>query len=146
MWARASFEAQIFGWWDAFGRPWWVGRFGLGVSCHWKYLWLQGAVSPGFNSLWRGWVYRLAPEAPLLGECQWGPRHFWKCRAHVGSGPAPEPTLKNALCHTRPVDGTEDNTSSDSLLLSLMIEFHHFFQYKRCENVDISWYSCRVVH
>ena len=24
---------------------------------------------PGFNPLWRGWVYRLAPEAPLSEAC-----------------------------------------------------------------------------
>ena len=39
---------------------------------------------------------------PSWGECQRGPRHFWKCRTHLGSGSAPRPTLKKALCHTCP--------------------------------------------
>ena len=43
-----------------------------------------------------------------LGECRRGLRHFWSRRARVDSGPAPGPTLKKALCHTRPVSGTED--------------------------------------
>ena len=67
-------------------------------------------LTPGFNPLRRHWTYCPAPEAPLLGECRWGPRHFWKYRARVGSGPVPGPTLKEALCHTRPVDGTEDKS------------------------------------
>ena len=68
----------------------------------------KGAVSPGFNPLRRGWVYCLVPEAPLLGECRRSPRHFWKYWARVSYGPAPGPTLKKALCHTRPLGGTED--------------------------------------
>ena len=55
-----------------------------------------------------GWVYRPTPEAPLLGQCWQCLRHFWKCQARVGFGPAPGLTLKKALCHTHPVGGTED--------------------------------------
>ena len=51
-----------------FGRPWCDGRFRSGVSCQWIYFWPQWAVFPGFNPLRRGWVYRPAPEAPLLGD------------------------------------------------------------------------------
>ena len=54
----------------------------------------SGGRSQGFNPLRRGWVYRLAPGVPLLEKCWQSPGHFWKCRARVGSGPAPEPTLK----------------------------------------------------
>ena len=53
----------------------------------------SGERPTGFNPIRRSWVYRPAPEAPLLGECRRGQRHFWKCRARVGSGPAPGPTL-----------------------------------------------------
>ena len=49
-------------------------------------------------------------RGPFLGECRRGLRHFWKCRARVGYASAPEPTLKNALCHTRPLGGTEDKS------------------------------------
>ena len=95
-------RCDISSWWNTFGRPWCDARFRSGVSCH----------PPGLNPLRRGWVYRPAPEALLLGECRRGPRHFWKCRACVGFGPAPGPTLKKALRYTRPVDGTEDKISS----------------------------------
>ena len=39
------------------------------------------AISTGSNPLRRGWVYRLAPEAALLGKCRRGPRHFFACQA-----------------------------------------------------------------
>ena len=90
-----------------FDWPWSDGRFRSGVSCHWIYFWPKGTVPPGFNLLWRSWVYCLAPEAPLLGECWRGPRYFWKCQTRVGFYSAPRPTLKKALCHTCLVGGTE---------------------------------------
>ena len=31
---------------------------------------------------------------PFLEECKQDPKYFWKCRACVGYGPAPGPTLK----------------------------------------------------
>ena len=91
-----------------FGRPWCDERFRSDVSCHWIYLWPKGEVPLGFNTLRRGWVYHPVPEAPLLQECRRGPRHFWKCQARVGFGPAPGPTLIKDLCHIRPVGETED--------------------------------------
>ena len=30
---------------------------------------------------------------PYLEECQWGPRHFWSGRAHLGYSPVPGPIL-----------------------------------------------------
>ena len=69
--------SNISCWWNTFGRSWCDGRFRSGVSCHWIYLWTHWAVPPGFKPLWRGWVYRPAPEASLLGECRRGSRHFW---------------------------------------------------------------------
>ena len=74
----------------------------------------SGAVPPGFNPPRRGEVYRLVP---FLGECRRGPRHFWDCRARVGSGPEPGPILKKALCNTRPVGGTEENTARNMFIL-----------------------------
>ena len=47
------------------------------------------------------WRLRL----PYLGKCRWVPRHFWECCARLRYGPAPGPTLKKALCHTRPFGG-----------------------------------------
>ena len=46
----------------------------------------QGAVPPGSNPPWRGWVYRLALEVPLFGGMLMGSRHFWN---RLGYGPTP---------------------------------------------------------
>ena len=62
----------------------------------------QGAVTPGFNALRRGKVYSLVPEAPFLGECRRGPRHFWSRQTRVVYGLAPRPTSKMALSDTCP--------------------------------------------
>ena len=61
----------------------------------------SGGRPPGLNPLWRGWVYRPAPEAHRKRECRRGLRHFWNCLTHVGFSSATEPTLKIALCHIR---------------------------------------------
>ena len=46
-----------------------------------------------------GWVYRPAPKAPLIMECQRGRRHFLGMRARVGYGPVPGPTKKSLVPH-----------------------------------------------
>ena len=72
----------------------------------------SGGLSPRALTLLGGpsfitWYLR----CPFLGECQWGPRHFWKCqlmgprhcweyRPCLGYCPVPRPTLKKAMCHT----------------------------------------------
>ena len=76
-----------------FGRPWCDGRFRSGVSCHWIYLWPQGAVSPGFG------VGLIA----FLEECRWGLRHFLEMPGACELRPCARTPLKKALCHTRPV-------------------------------------------
>ena len=135
-------RSDISSWWDTFSRPWCDGRFKSGVSCHCIYLWSQGAVLPGFNPFRRGWVYHPVPEAPLLEDCRWGPRHFWKCRARVSPSPAPGPTLKKALCHTRPVGGTEDkhHPLPTHMLTSLSMDF---YCYRRIETIEmtLSWFK-----
>ena len=77
-------------------------------SCHWIYLWPQGAVPPGFNPLRRGWVYRPAPEAPLLRGMPTGSEAFLEMPGACGLRPCAWPHPKKALCHTRPVGGTDD--------------------------------------
>ena len=47
-------------------------------------------------------------RCPFFGECHWGLRHFWSCWACLDYSPAPRPTEKKALCHTRLVSGTND--------------------------------------
>ena len=68
----------------------------------------SGAVPPGFNPLRRGWVYRPAPKAPLLRGIPTGSGAFLEmpgaCELRTCAWTHP----KKALCHTRPVGGTED--------------------------------------
>ena len=51
-------------------------------------------------------VWRL--RRPSFGECRRGLRHFWECWACLGYVLVLGPTLKKALCHTRPVGWTEE--------------------------------------
>ena len=45
----------------------------------------QGAVPLGFHTHWRGWVYRLTPEAPhSLEETRRSPRHFSSWQTRLG--------------------------------------------------------------
>ena len=71
----------------------------------------QGAVPPGFNPLWRGWVYRPAPEAPLFRGMPTGSEAFLELPLVLGFGPATGPTLKTALCHIRTLVGRRINTA-----------------------------------
>ena len=74
-----------------------MGGFRSDVSCHWMYLWPQGAVPPGFNPLWRGWVYRLAPEAPLLRGMPTGSEAFLEMPGACGIRPCTWPHPKKGL-------------------------------------------------
>ena len=72
-----------------------TARFQSGVPQQWRYLGLQAGPSPSVLTLSRGvrlnaWRMR----QPSLGEFRRGQRYFSNCRARVGCGPAPEPTLK----------------------------------------------------
>ena len=72
-----------------------------GVPRHWRYpLASGGHPSLGFKPLQRGWVYRLAPEAPRKGKCRRGPKHFWNCLTRMGSGPATGSTLYGLVPHS----------------------------------------------
>ena len=85
--------------------------FWSGVPHQWIHLSPQGVIPPNFNPPRRGYVYRLAPEAPCKGECRWGPRHFWNCWTRLGYSPVTGPRLKMALCHTRTLVGRMTNTA-----------------------------------
>ena len=67
-----------------------------------EFLWPQGAIPS-----W-GWVYCLAPEAPLIRGMPTGRRYFGRCRTRVSFGPATKPTLKNGLVPHSCVGGTYD--------------------------------------
>ena len=110
-----------------FGRPWYQ-RHGSGRMCH-----VPGCGGrprlPGAGA-GEAWHSRSAAETdiprasgnrpqvltligrarfiPFLGGCRRGLRHFWECRRCLGYGPAPRPTLKKTLCHTRPFGGACD--------------------------------------
>ena len=101
-----------------FSRPWclihWSGWMCLGFGSCQSSLLDAGAgethhlclavktdtpwVSIGSHLHRQGSVYRLAPEASLLKECQWGWMRFWNCRACVGFVPAPGSHTKKGSC------------------------------------------------
>ena len=61
----------------------------------------------GSNSLRRGYVYHLVPEAHPFGMPT-GPKAFLDCRTCLDNDPAPGTILKKALCRIRLVGGTYD--------------------------------------
>ena len=77
------------------------------------FLWLQGGGRPpGFNSLWRGWVYRPMPEAPLFKRgMPTGPDAFLELPVVLSFGSATGPALKIALCHILTLVGRRINTA-----------------------------------
>ena len=62
------------------------------------YLWPQGAVPPDFNPLRRGWVYCLAPEAPLLKGMPTGSEAFLEMPGACGLRPCAWPHPKKRPC------------------------------------------------
>ena len=64
----------------------------------WPWLTLfgrQGAVLSG-----NVWFIALCPRRTFLEEGRRGPRHFWNHRGCLGNCFAPDPDVKNTLCHT----------------------------------------------
>ena len=55
--------------------------------------------------LGRVWFMAWCLRRPFLGECQRGPRHFWRRVWATALRPVPP---KKALYHTRPLSGTYD--------------------------------------
>ena len=75
----------------------WYQRHGSGRMCYVSGYSRQSRLihwASGFKPSWRGKVYRLAPEAPLLRECRLGTRHFWEYWARLDNGPTPELALE----------------------------------------------------
>ena len=71
-----------------------------------------GGRPPGFNSLWRGWVYRPMPEAPLFKRgMPTGPDAFLELPVVLSFGSATGPALKIALCHILTLVGRRINTA-----------------------------------
>ena len=68
----------------------------------------QGAVPPDSNSTWRGWVYRLAPEALLIREMPTDPKAFLDPLGVSRLRTCAQTHLKKALYHIRPFGGTLD--------------------------------------
>ena len=58
---------------------------------------LRGAVPPGFNPLRRGWVYRPAPEAPILRGMPTGSEAFLEMPGVCGLRSCTWPHLKKGL-------------------------------------------------
>ena len=57
----------------------------------------SGGRPPGFNPLRRGWVYRPAPEAPLLRGMPTGSEAFLEMPGACGLGPCAWPHPKKSL-------------------------------------------------
>ena len=102
-----------------FGRPCWsvheFGRMypGSAEEAHLtQILEPEKAVPPGSNHPWKGKVYCLAPEAPLFWRMPTGSEAFLEPPSVSGLLLFAWTRLKNSLCHTRPVGGTNDKTSS----------------------------------
>ena len=104
--------------WVAFGRPSYLWAVLPSVPQQWRFPPASGGDPPGLLPPPGGWVYCLAPEAPLKGECRRGRRYFWLCRTRVDFGPATGPTLKTALCHIRALVGRIDKYQRSTRTLS----------------------------
>ena len=77
----------------------------------------QGAFPLGFYLLREGWVYRPAPEAPLIRGMPTGPRAFLETAGCVwATALHPKPTIKKALCHTCPFGGAGNKYRFPGLL------------------------------
>ena len=78
-----------------------AGRFTSGRVCLGTgvFLWPQEAIPPRFYPLRRGWVYCLAPEAPLIRVMPTGPNVFLAMPDAYRLQPCNRPPLKTALCH-----------------------------------------------
>ena len=73
----------------------WFQRQSVEVCLDWHTR-ASGVVPPGSNPLERAKYITRHLRRPFLGECRWGPRHFWECQACLGYGPASDPP-KNGL-------------------------------------------------
>ena len=128
------FQSAEFSWWDTL-RPAEMSAVMIwsGVSRLWTYLVPQEAVPPGFNPLWRAYIYRLELEAsPFLGECRRGPRHFRECQERLGYGPASGPTLQKACATLSRLVGWSTNSAGISYKM-LKLEY---IRLMGIENVD----------
>ena len=107
----------------------WCQQHGSGMVCHvtGHTLNLRGLSHQALTLLrvvrFIAWCLR----GPFLGEYQWGPRHFWSHQACLGYSPVPRPTLKKALCLTRPDGGTVDKYQEESHLSSFFKNFYSIF-------------------
>ena len=77
----------------------------------------SGDRPPGSNPLWRGWVYRLAPEAPLFRGMPTRPEAFLEPPGASGLRSCAQTHIKKALCHTCPIDGTVNKYRAISAIL-----------------------------
>ena len=80
----------------------------------------QGAFPPGFYLLWEGWIYRPAPEAPLIRGMPTGRGHFWKLPDACGLRPCTRTHHKKALCHTCPFGGASNKYHSPAFWLGCL--------------------------
>ena len=79
---------------------------------------------------------------------------------HLGYGPVPVPTLRKALCHTRPVGGTADkyrcsllgnrkNIEEEKVGITSVLKRRTYIQNKNVRTADRSgllWFLCLMAY
>ena len=73
---------------------------------------------------------------PFLKECQRVQRHLRKCRVCLGDTPAPGPTFKKALYHTRPPGGTYDKYRPNYVLFRHPVRVIDYNQHYRHQSTQ----------
>ena len=84
------------------------------VPHHCNFLWLQGAVRPGFYSLRKVRFIAWHLRRPFYEECRLGLGYFRKCWARLGCSAAPWPTLKRPCAAFLQSVGRIINTASQT--------------------------------
>ena len=88
---------------------------------------LRGPSPQAFTSFGRVGELPGAWGAPNQGNADGAVGIFGKCRARVGYGPAPGPTIKKALCHTFPLGGASNKYRKSISVLSEQYEICYLF-------------------
>ena len=97
-----------------------TARFRSGVPRHLRSLWPQGSIPQALTLIGRVRLIAWCMRRPSLGECQRGPGYFSKCRARVGCGPAPGPTLKRPCAIIIRLVGQKTNTVTKYPILAIL--------------------------
>ena len=103
----------------------------------------SGSRPPGFNPLRRGWVYRPAPEAPLLRGMPTGPEAFLEMPGACGLRPCAWPHPKKGLVPYSSGwwDGEQITSPGHLALVNKWLDVASHGQKHECINLKISHYG-----